>query len=99
MASKDGIKVVLLDTPGLAEANKIEVTDVTECALTNCSVYVYVITCAKLQNEFDQKTLRAIIDRDPGKKIAITYSYFNNNVLRFVQRPTSYSSSDFIRHL
>jgi GTPase SAR1 family protein len=63
--SQNDISVMLLDTPGLAEANIAKFTEMSEYYLMTCSAYIYVISCTQIQDEVDQEALEAIRNRDP----------------------------------
>jgi GTPase SAR1 family protein len=77
----NNINVMLLDTPGLAEANTAGFTKMSEYYLMTCSAYIYVISCTQLQDEVDQETLKAIITRDPDvfkdKRLIIAVTRFD----------------------
>ena len=65
--STGNMQVVLMDTPGLAEADELGITDIAEHQLMTCCAYIYVISCTQLEDEIDTETLKAIVERDPGK--------------------------------
>uniref|UniRef100_A0A1X7UGH3 Dynamin N-terminal domain-containing protein n=1 Tax=Amphimedon queenslandica TaxID=400682 RepID=A0A1X7UGH3_AMPQE len=58
--STDNIKIVLLDTPGLAESNELGISELSEHQLMTCSAFIY------LEDAIDTDTFRAIAERDPG---------------------------------
>ena len=60
------IKIVLLDTPGLAESNELGISELSEHQLMTCSAFIYVISCLQLEDAIDTDTLRAITERDSG---------------------------------
>ena len=60
------IKIVLLDTPGLAESNELGISELSEHQLMTCSAIIYVISCLQLEDAIDTDTLRAITERDSG---------------------------------
>ncbi|XP_019854343.1 PREDICTED: uncharacterized protein LOC109583438 [Amphimedon queenslandica] len=64
--STDNIKIVLLDTPGLAESNELGISELSEHQLMTCSAFIYVISCLQLEDAIDTDTFRAIAERDPG---------------------------------
>lgn len=61
------IKIVLLDTPGLAESNELGISELSEHQLMTCSAFIYVISCLQLEDAIDTDTLKAIAERDPSK--------------------------------
>ena len=60
------IKIVLLDTPGLAESNELGISELSEHQLMTCSAIIYVISCLQLEDAIDTDTLRAVAERDSG---------------------------------
>lgn len=72
--STGSIRIVLLDTPGLAESNELGISELSEHQLMTCSAFIYVISCLQLEDAIDTDTLRAITERDPGMFV-LHFSY------------------------
>lgn len=65
--STGNVKIVFLDTPGLAESDDLGISKLSEYQLMTCSAFIYVISCKQLEDSIDTDALNAIFVSDNRK--------------------------------